>query len=67
MAGKGSRPRPIPNREKFESEWDRIFGKNKPSHDAMEVIHTVDSRFAHPAYTRYPHLKELEKKWQKPE
>jgi len=29
MAGKGSRPRPIPNRKKYESEFDRIFGKGK--------------------------------------
>ena len=27
--GKGSKPRPIPNREKFEENWDRIFGKPK--------------------------------------
>jgi hypothetical protein len=25
MAGKGSRPRPIPNRKKYEAEFDRIF------------------------------------------
>ena len=24
--GKGSKPRPINNREQFESNWDRIFG-----------------------------------------
>ena len=27
--GKGSAPRPIPNPQKFEENWDRIFGKNK--------------------------------------
>jgi len=27
MSGKGSRPRPIPNRKKYEAEFDRIFGK----------------------------------------
>ena len=27
MTGKGSRPRPIPNRKKYEAEFDRIFGK----------------------------------------
>lgn len=25
--GKGSAPRPIPDRKKFEENWDRIFGK----------------------------------------
>lgn len=25
--GKGSAPRPIPDREKFESNWDKIFKK----------------------------------------
>ena len=33
MSGKGSSPRPIPNRKTFEDNWDRIFGKkdgNKP-------------------------------------
>ena len=25
--GKGSDPRPIPNRKKFEENWDLIFGK----------------------------------------
>ena len=31
--GKGSTPRPIPNRKQFEDNWDKIFGKkdeNKP-------------------------------------
>jgi hypothetical protein len=27
MSGKGSRPRPIPDRKKYEAEFDRIFGK----------------------------------------
>ena len=25
--GKGSKPRPIPDKEKYQSEWDRIFKK----------------------------------------
>ncbi len=29
MSGKGSRPRPIPNQESFENNWDAIFGKKK--------------------------------------
>lgn len=27
--GKGSTPRPILDRKKFEENWDRIFNKNK--------------------------------------
>ncbi len=27
--GKGSKPRPIPNRKQFEDNWEKIFG-NKP-------------------------------------
>lgn len=30
MAGKGSAPRPIPDKEKFEKNWDAIFKKPKP-------------------------------------
>ncbi|MCS5550503.1 MAG: hypothetical protein NZ811_03190 [Gammaproteobacteria bacterium] len=26
---KGSKSRPIPNKEKFEDNWDKIFGKTK--------------------------------------
>jgi len=29
MSGKGSKSRPIPNKEKFEDNWDKIFGKTK--------------------------------------
>jgi hypothetical protein len=29
MSGKGSSPRPIPDRERYESEFDRIFGERK--------------------------------------
>ena len=25
--GKGDTPRPIPDRKKFEDNWDKIFGK----------------------------------------
>lgn len=28
-AGKGSKPRPIKDRERFDKNWDRIFGKKK--------------------------------------
>lgn len=34
MSGKGSRPRPIPNRDKFDQAWDNIFNKNKPKETA---------------------------------
>lgn len=34
--GKGSSPRPIPNRKQFEDNWDKIFG-NK---DANKSKHT---------------------------
>lgn len=27
--GKGSKPRPVEDRKKFEDNWDRIFGKKK--------------------------------------
>ena len=27
--GKGSKPRPIPDRKQYEENWDRIFGKKK--------------------------------------
>jgi len=27
--GKGSKPRPIEDRQKFESNWDKIFNKEK--------------------------------------
>ena len=29
MTGKGSRPRPIPDRDRYAAEFDRIFGKRK--------------------------------------
>jgi hypothetical protein len=28
--GKGSAPRPIPNRDQFRDNWDKIFGKKDP-------------------------------------
>jgi len=34
--GKGSKPRPIPDPQKFEENWDRIFGK-KPK-KIMEIL-----------------------------
>ena len=31
--GKGSSPRPIPNRKQFEDNWDRIFKKKEKTDD----------------------------------
>ena len=36
MTGKGSRPRPIPNRKKYEAEFDRIFGKSEKKKETKE-------------------------------
>jgi len=33
MSGKGSSPRPIPNRKQFEDNWDKIFGKKEKTDD----------------------------------
>lgn len=38
MSGKGSTPRPIPDRETYESNWDLIF-KAKPKEQPKEVEH----------------------------
>jgi len=40
MAGKGSTPRPIPDRETFESNWERIF-KDKQK-DTVPTTFTND-------------------------
>jgi len=54
--GKGSKQRPrVIDNDTFESNWDRIFDKKKSS---------IDSEFGHPAYTRYPHLKNQKYKQQ---
>lgn len=29
MSGKGSKPRPINDRQKFSENWDKIFGNKK--------------------------------------
>ena len=29
MSGKGDKPRPIPDRKRYEENWDKIFGKKK--------------------------------------
>tara|TARA_B100001057_G_C22852227_1_gene951402 strand:+ start:843 stop:1028 length:186 start_codon:yes stop_codon:yes gene_type:complete len=35
----------------YDKGWDRIFGKKKKP---------LDTKYAHPVYTRYPHLKDKE-------
>jgi hypothetical protein len=39
--GKGDSPRPIPDREKFESNWDSIFGKKKEKTNEQEDTNTA--------------------------
>jgi len=45
MAGKGSAPRKGANQKAYEENWEKIFGKNKPSHDAIEVIMTTQQEY----------------------
>lgn len=52
----------------YDDGWDRIFGKKKKEEpkgeranwygEAEKLSDEDASEFAHPAYTRYPHLKE---------
>ena len=39
--GKGSAPRKNSDQKAYEDNWEKIFGKNKPSHDAKEVFQTA--------------------------
>jgi hypothetical protein len=41
--GKGDSPRPIPDREKFESNWDNIFKKKKDEQSSPTPPTTNDS------------------------
>jgi hypothetical protein len=53
--GKGSSRRKE-DKKKIDDNWDKIFKKK------VEPITKEDiGKYAHPAYTRYPHLKDLEK------
>jgi len=36
--GKGDTPRPIQNKEKFDSNWDAIFGNKKEEWDPYEYL-----------------------------
>lgn len=36
QGGKGSDPRPITDRKKFEENWDRIFGKKPEKGDGKQ-------------------------------
>lgn len=33
QGGKGSDPRPIEDRKKYEENWERIFGKKEPKQE----------------------------------
>jgi hypothetical protein len=37
MSGKGSKPRPIKNRKKFEENWDKIFSKKKDEEEPIKA------------------------------
>ena len=41
MAGKGSKVRKTSSPKKYSDGWDRIFGDNTPSQEAIEIISTV--------------------------
>lgn len=41
--------------KQYDDGWDRIFGKKKAKKSHEEEF---NSEFAHPVYTRYPHLKD---------
>lgn len=40
--GKGSAPRPIPNRKTFEDNWDKIFNKEKKDERRTEDSDRTD-------------------------
>ena len=40
--GKGSAPRPIPNHDKYASNWDAIFGKKEETKDASSDKSTTE-------------------------
>jgi len=45
MSGKGSAPRPMPNREKFESNFDAIFrNKEKKPKDKAQMMRDMRER-----------------------
>lgn len=51
MSGKGSKQRPLKiDKAQFDKNWDSIFGKKE------------QEKPVHPAETRYPHLKDEQKK-----
>jgi len=55
--GKGSKPRPIPNRVKFEENWDRIFARKKtPSHAATQIH--IDKTKQIPRHYKYNNIEE---------
>jgi hypothetical protein len=46
MAGKGSRPRPLSvDRKTYESNWDRIFNKNRTNQSMKEEYNQREKTF----------------------
>lgn len=41
--GKGSLHRKGTNHKAYQDNWEMIFGKNKPSHEAIEIIMTAQN------------------------
>ena len=56
--GKSTAKRKNADQKKYQDNWDKVFGKE----DDKDLRHEGDTRdpiekYAHPVYTRYPHLK----------
>ena len=41
--GKGSKPRPVSDRKKFEDNWERIFNKKKRE-EALDELATLSQK-----------------------
>lgn len=42
MAGKGSSPRPIPNRQQFDTNWDSIFKEKEKKKDVEDMGEDIE-------------------------
>lgn len=51
MAGKGSTPRPIPDRETYESNWERIFKDKQKDTVPITFTDSKDRDVKEPAET----------------
>ena len=58
--GKGSGRRTNRDDKAYSDNWDKIFGKKDDKDLGLEGDTRDIEKYAHPAYTRYPHLKDLE-------